>query len=368
MSDIKLAVWNMEWLNSLFKSGTAETEAEFKADDRGGDFGGGGRSVGERKALISQGLADLDADMIVINEGPNKTSELQLLFDELAPGDWVTYVQKSTSKNGPDREDTWTSSQCNGLAVRIDRGKFADNPATFFDAMDETAGRIFSSSEPFFMDIGQDKVPEWFRFERRPVYAEITLANGAMFRVLGVHMKSKGIFSAHEWSRWWAIADANRERLLAQCRRVREELIDPYLIEAETKDIPLLVCGDINDGPGFDASEKRLQASGVETLMGSVWRPQLALGNALFDALADRKKDALDFRDVSTTSFQDPIFNRTTHRVWIDHVLYSRNVPFDWVKDAKIMRRIEPDGPNYRRIADHYPVTATISLLAPPGA
>ena len=31
--------------------------------------------------------------------------------------------------------------------------------------------------------------------------------------------------------------------------------------------------GDINEGPGLDASEKRLYGSGIERLMGTVWTP-----------------------------------------------------------------------------------------------
>ena len=34
---------------------------------------------------------------------------------------------------------------------------------------------------------------------------------------------------------------------------------------------PLIVCGDIDDAPGLDASEKRLFGSGVERLVGAVW-------------------------------------------------------------------------------------------------
>lgn len=360
MTEIKLAVWNMEWLNNLFTGGSADESSRFKEDD----VEVGGATVGERKAMIARGLAHLDAELMVVVEGPNRTEELQLLFDALAPGEWTTWVQVSKSINGPGRTDVWSSSQCVGIALRTDRGRFAaGEPLRVFDAMDPASGRIFAASEPFFHDSADDKVPEWYRYERRPAYAEVTLENGRRFRVLGLHLKSKGIFSAYEWSRWWALADANRQRLLAQCRHLREQFLDPYLTEPETRDIPLVACGDINDGPGFDTSEMRLNASAVETLMGSVWWPDLTLGNALFDRLGEKDKKALDFEDNYTTSFADPIFNRTYHRVWIDHVLYSRNAPAGWVSRATIERRI-PDEPAlpYYRISDHFPVTARIEL------
>ncbi|MEM7709916.1 MAG: hypothetical protein AAF264_04045 [Pseudomonadota bacterium] len=363
MGTARLAVWNMEWLNRLFVSGNGP--AAFKPDDERPD-GRGRVTVGERKADLGRGLAALDTDLVVVVEGPNRTEELQLLFDDLAPGTWTCFVQRSQSPNGPHRSDVFSSAQCVGLALRTDRGIWGDDPMRVFDAMDPASGAVHNASEPFFHDTGADKVPEWYRFERRPAYAELTLADGARFRVMGLHLKSKGIFSAYEWSRWWQLADANRERLLAQCRRLREGFLDPYLRDDATAEMPLIVCGDINDGPGFDTSEMRLKASGIETLMGTVWKPRLALGNAVFDTLPPADRDRLNFEDLSTTSFEDPIFAGTYHRVWIDHILYTRNAPEGWVSEAAIVRDFAGDPVlPYWRVSDHAPVVATVRLDAP---
>jgi len=147
---------------------------------------------------------------------------------------------------------------------------------------------------------------------------------------------------------------------------MREAFLDPYLQDPATMETPLIVCGDINDGPGFDTSEMRLKASGVETIMGTPWKPDLVLGNAVFDTLPEDRRARLDFEGLSTTSFADPIFNRTYHRVWIDHILYTRNGPSDWVRDAAIERVIPGGGGAadlpYWRISDHFPVTAMVDL------
>ena len=37
------------------------------------------------------------------------------------------------------------------------------------------------------------------------------------------------------------MADANRSKLLAQARRLREAFLDPYLTEPATQDVPLIV-------------------------------------------------------------------------------------------------------------------------------
>jgi endonuclease/exonuclease/phosphatase family metal-dependent hydrolase len=367
MGQIAVGVWNMEWLNDLFVSG--DGPAAFKSDQsqvRGPEIftlqGPRKPTVGERKEKLRAGISDLDLDLLVVVEGPNRGVELRLLFDELAPGTWQTFLQESKTQSRPDSHHLFSSQQNIGIALRLDRGRFADQPLRVFDAMEPNSGLIHSASEPFFFDTGDDKVPEWFRYERRPLYVEVALADGAAFRVLGLHLKSKGIFSAYEWSRWWAMADANRERLLAQCRHLREEFLDRYLTDEETREIPLLVCGDINDGPGFDASEAKLKASGVETLMGSVWKPELTLRNALFDSLSANERDRIDLSSLSTTRFPDPIFNDTYHYVWIDHILYSQSRRLgQWVKDANIKKRLD-DSTYYYRISDHYPIIAQVSL------
>ena len=358
---IKFAVWNLEWLNDLFVADSAGGAA-FKDDDvevRGPEVNGRKTTVGRRKELIRKGLAELDVDVLVVVEGPNRTEELALLFSELAEGTWLTHVQRSVSPTGPASGRTWTSTQCVGIALRTDRDAFAATPLTIFDTEDAASGLIFEASRPFFYDTGRDKIPEWYAFERKPLCVELRPAEGRPFRVVGLHLKSKGLFGAYEWSRWWALADANRERLVAQCQHFREAFLDIYLSAPETAAIPLVVCGDINDGPGFDTSEMRLKASGIETLMGNVWRPDLTMGNALFDTLDTGDQKKLDFESLSTTRFPDPIFNDSFHHVWIDHVLYSR-VGTPWVSGATILREMADQTP-FHRVSDHYPVRVVIT-------
>jgi hypothetical protein len=253
MNALRFAVWNMEWLNDLFTSQPGNI-LRFKDDDetvRGprAPWKKSGPTVGERKEAIRRGLSDLDADILVVVEGPNRTEELQLLFDELAEGQWQCFIQPSQYLSSPGPEGrNLGASQCVGVAVRLDRGVLdGRQPLEAMDSMKESSGAIFTASEPFFLDMGEDKVPEWFRYERRPLYCQINLADGQRFRIVGLHLKSKGIFSAYEWSRWWAMADANRERLIAQCKNFRKQFLNVYLQDENTRDIPLIVCGDIND-------------------------------------------------------------------------------------------------------------------------
>lgn len=344
MPAIRLMVWNMEWLNDLFVAGNPP---KFRPDGDKPQHSGSGITVALRKAALRGALTELNPDVLVVVEGPSEPSELQLFFDDWQPNLWTTHLQKTTR-----------STQNVGVAAKRDATKFAAEPITAFNTNELG---VFNDFE---VDIDDDDVPERYRFERRPLYAQINLAGGKHFRVLGLHLKSKGIFDAYEWSKWWAVADGNRRRILAQAFHIRHEFIEPYLMDATTGTTPLVVCGDVNDGPGLDASEKRLFGSGIERLMVNVWRPHLSLHNALFDVLPELAKRKLDFKSLATTSFKDPIFD-VLHREWIDHLLYTDNVGAPWLVNARVANTL-PDGAKirarYKHASDHSPVMAEVTF------
>lgn len=344
MPSFKLVLWNVEWMNDLF--GPDDQPPAFRADGEE-PLHNKGTTVRERRDDLSGVLNELAPDVVVVVEGPNRTGELQLFFDEDVEGEWKAEAQVSKGQ-----------SQDVGVAVRTDQGKFEDPPFEHFD----TSGlEAFGS---FLADIDDDGIDEQYRFERRPLYVDVKPKGGGNFRILGLHLKSKGIFGAYEWSKWWQIADANRRKILAQATQLRLRFLDPYLTDDATKNIPIIVCGDINDGPGLDASEKRLFGSGIERLMGTVWKPELCLRNALFDSLGKKEQADLDFSAIATTSFEDPIFNNVWHQEWIDHILYTDNLGEPWVSNAKVNSKM-PDGSpiwkKYKHASDHFPVSVTVA-------
>ncbi|MBM9593113.1 hypothetical protein [Roseitranquillus sediminis] len=350
----------MHWLQDLFARAADGTPVLKPGDMRVRGPSPRGRNdlptVSERLDLIARGLSDLDPDVIVVMEGPSDTEKLQLLMNTVSGGVWECHVQRSRFPSSPGGP-TLDSSQCVGIAVRTDTGRLATVPLVPFEVESPAIGDLHEATEPFFLDFGREQITEWFRFERRPLYVEVRPNVGAPIRLLGLHLKSKGIFGAIEWSRWWQIAEAHRARLLALCRHLRRRFIDMYLAHAATRDIPLIVCGGINEGPGFGLAEMQLRNSGVQEMMGSIWRPDLILGNALFDAL--QGDSAPTFEDLWTVEFPDPIFEETRHRVWTDHLLYSRNVRSDWISDARILRST-CQGTPFSEISDHCPVRALI--------
>lgn len=345
MATLKLLCWNVEWMNDLFVAGNGP--AAFRPDGEKPGHGGSGSTVKLRREHLSGVLKDLAPDVVVMCEGPSRKEELTLFFNTDMPGTWSVELQRSPGQ-----------SQNLAVAVRTDTGKFANPALSFQDTNND------SRFNPFLVDTDSDDINEQHKFERRPLLVDVFPNGGSAFTILGLHLKSKGIFSAIEWSKWWDTADANRKKILAQATQIRMKFLDPFLTSAATAAKPLIVCGDINDGPGLDASERKLFGSGVERLMGTIWHPQRCLGNALFDTLKPKDKEDLDFSAIHTTSFRDPIFENTYQKEWIDHILYSRNRPAPWVAGGQVHIKL-PDGSmiyqKYKHASDHFPISVDIT-------
>ncbi|NJB35873.1 endonuclease/exonuclease/phosphatase family protein [Croceivirga sp. JEA036] len=344
MATLKFALWNAEWMNELFTG----NPPQFHPNNHKGYMTK--QKIENRRRDLAGVINDIDADIWVLVEGPNQKEELQLFFDSDIQGDWQCEVQSS-------------GAQSIGIAIKTDNNLFAANPITWHDLLnDPLAQPLRAATDDFFMDTDNDGLKEQHKFERRPLYATIHTANQKAFRVVGVHLKSKGIFNAMEWSKWWAKADGNRKKIVAQCYQLRCAFLDDYLEDATTKDIPIIICGDINDGPGFDTSEMKISASGVERLMGSIWQPEKTLGNVMFDSLSAEDQKELDFRSLYTASFKDPIFNNQYQRAWIDHILYSKNKK-DWIANGAIIDTLSNGEKIYRAFpdsSDHFPVVCNI--------
>jgi hypothetical protein len=122
-------------------------------------------------------LDELAPDVVAVVEGPNRAGELQLFFDQDVQGDWQIQAQHSKGQ-----------SQNIGIAVRVNQDKFEDPVFKHFDTNN------IEAFDSFLVDSDGDGIQEQYKFKRRPMYAEARPKNGKNFRVLGLHLKSKGIF------------------------------------------------------------------------------------------------------------------------------------------------------------------------------
>ena len=191
MATIKVLCWNMEWMNDLF-----DEKGNFHPDSHK-PVHSQDTTVKVRRNQLAGVIEDINPDVIIVVEGPNRSIELQNFFDADVTGSWKTHIQTTSG-----------SSQCIGCAIRLDTGKFDPaNPMQIIDTLN------IAAFKPFDLVNEEDGITERYKFERFPAYVEIKTVDQKTFRILGLHLKSKGIFDAYEWSKFWSVSDGNRKKI-----------------------------------------------------------------------------------------------------------------------------------------------------------
>lgn len=100
------------------------------------------------------------------------------------------------------------------------------------------------------------------QFSKPPLELALSWDGGAL-RLIGVHLKSKAPHGARNKAEATRMGLANRRKQLAQAVVLRARVVD-HLVAGD----PLVVMGDLNDGPGVDHLERVLGQSSVEIIMG----------------------------------------------------------------------------------------------------
>jgi len=77
MAEIQFGVWNIEWMNSLFEG----DPPQFKAGDTKVRGPRKNNTVDDRVKDVSGVINEMDLQVLVVVEGPNRAGDLQLYFD-----------------------------------------------------------------------------------------------------------------------------------------------------------------------------------------------------------------------------------------------------------------------------------------------
>jgi hypothetical protein len=211
--------------------------------------------------------------------------------------------------------------------------------------------------DPWTIDLEDDGIKEHYKWERKPLEIVFELDyTGNKITLIMVHAKSKGVYSVVDLANFQKISYANRKRLVAQSLKLRERLDD--LISGDGT--PIMVLGDMNDGPGFDSFEALLGNSFIENVMGAVHNPSGIFHNVLWYM----NEKASTRKDLWTADFMDPIVNNPLgykHRVWIDHIVVSP----DMLRQENSIKYVMNSGQIYRKgsawdASDHFPVYCKI--------
>lgn len=330
---LRIMTWNVEWFTDLFEDG-----------DRPKDDGA---SV-ERLEAIAHVIGTIDPDVIGLVEAPHTTND--------GNRDTRRALAAFADRFGLRLRDTllgFPSDRRQEIALWFDPDRVGADHDPGGDPGDREDPPF---GEPFEMDSDGDDLREVHKHARPPLEARITRRDGgADLWTIVVHAKSKGIFSNNDRVNFDRISERNRRRLFAECLAVRKRA-DDWL----ARDRPLLVMGDINDGPGFDFYENRFGRSAVEIVMGRLADPDGILRNHLGEARWGRfgwEPSSARFRDSFTG---DPV------NVLIDYVLVSRHLPLAEGGAVRVWNPFQDERAEEMKSAllaasDHFPVVAEIA-------
>ncbi|MDI3335230.1 endonuclease/exonuclease/phosphatase family protein [Defluviimonas aestuarii] len=247
---MRIATYNVEWFTNLF--------------DRDGqlmeDAGWSSRyNVTRADQLTALGIVftAMDADAVMIIEAPDNNrrhKSVDMLEAFAARYDLRTRRALIGYENDTQQEIALLYDP-DKLSVRHDPLGLPDQP------IEGTAAPRFDST--YRIDLNIDAKMDLVRFSKPPLEIAATTPEGAEFRMIGVHVKSKAPHGARSTAQAKRLAIENRRKQLAQSIWLRERVLE-HLAAGDS----LMVMGDFNDGPGLDEYEKLFGRSGVEIVMG----------------------------------------------------------------------------------------------------
>lgn len=247
---LRIATYNVEWMTNLFDDAGA-----LLADDGWS----GRRDVTRIRQIEALGIvfAALDADAVMVVEAPDghRRRDGVAALETFAAWAGIRVRRAVMGFVNDTQQEIALLYDPDRLAVRHDprgeeTGKRGADGAPRFDGV-------------FRIDLDIDATLDHVRWSKPPLELACRSPQGAAFRMIGVHAKSKAPHGARGRAAIMRTAIANRRKQLAQCIWLRRRA-DEHLAAGES----LIVLGDFNDGPGLDEYEKLFGRSGVEIVMG----------------------------------------------------------------------------------------------------
>lgn len=341
--DLKLAVYNMEWMKDLFlQDGTPK--------DAGNTDGSAEQNkLVARSGLLAEVVGEIDPDVLCVVEGPDtlkdntKTAAGQLEAWAQLHGLDADYRGVNGFASGGQQELCALFKHSKVQCTHIPEGNASKHP---FD-------------QEFFVDTTDSLVKERYKHFRPPFEMSVAdTAGSELMRVIVAHTKSKGIFDSVDLARFEQLSERNRRKLFAECFSIRERC-DQWL-EADPN-LKIAVVGDINDGFGLDYYEQRFSRSAVEILLGDVWNPGKILQNVL-----PRPKLGRRGWSPSSSSYTDKLTGDRLN-VLIDHILVSQAVTHSNARVWNPFSRNAPDDvkaikPELKDASDHFPVSVELTV------
>lgn len=304
---MRIATYNVEWFANLF-----DDHDRILMDD-----GWSGRhDVTRAQQIEALGIVftAIDADAVMIIEAPDengKHSTVAALENFAAAFD--LRARKVLIGFGNDTQQE--------IALLYDPEKLHarhDPLGAATGNRDATSGPRFDGA--FQVDLDADSPQQnttkinTVRFSKPPLEVALTTSKGAEIRLIGAHLKSKAPHGARGRNQVMRLSIANRRKQQAQAIWLRKR-VEHHLSQGD----PLILLGDLNDGPGLDEYEDIIGRSSVEIIMGRLGE------GGLFDPHAAQAMQSR-YGAQSTTSRFYLSHKKKYIQALLDYIMISPNL------------------------------------------
>lgn len=247
---MRFATYNVEWFNALFddEGGLLDDEAWSARYDV---------TRADQLAALGIVFTALDADAVLVVEAPDESGRRKTVPAlERFAGAVGLRARKALIGFANDTQQE--------LALLYD----PDVLTCRHDPQGAPTGQKGSADTPRFdgvfrIDLDIDATEDRVRFSKPPLEVAMRTSSGFEMRLIGAHLKSKAPHGAQDRDEAMRIGIANRRKQQAQAVWLRQR-IEAHMDAGE----PLIVMGDLNDGPGLDAYEELFGRSSVEIILG----------------------------------------------------------------------------------------------------
>ena len=321
---MKIASYNIEWMNTLFDNG--------KIDNNNNEWSSRfGVTKQDQLNAIAKVIRIVDADAFLILEAPNEYEAGATIaaLEGFAQHFGLRQTRAVIgTASGTDQEIAFLyDPEKMNAKFRPHKGP---NPPKF--------------SDEFKLKIDSDHA-ETYKFSKPPleldVHDKITKQN---FKIIGAHFKTKAPHGARNDEQAKRYGLKNRRKQIAQATWLRAQV--------ETIKEPLIVAGDFNDGPGQDDLERIIGQSSIDILThgGALFDPTIENPNGYTTARFFNREDKKFKEALIDFVFVNPKMRPMIEKWEIWHPLNHAKISAipEW-QDA------------FLTASDHYPVSIQIS-------
>ena len=247
---MRIATYNVEWMNGLFGS-----ENELLEDDEWSARYNITRSM--QINALGVVFRAMDADAIMVVEAPDSSAKRDTT-------EALAAFARRFDLRARDAVIGFANDTQQEIALLYD----PDQLQARHDPIGPITGTAGRTDAPRFdgkfrIDLDVDAKEDLIEFSKPPAEMAVETASGLAFRMIGAHLKSKAPHGAKTRDEVMRQSIANRRKQLAQSIWLRQR-ITQHLEAGE----PLMLLGDLNDGPGLDEYEHLFGRSSVEIIMG----------------------------------------------------------------------------------------------------